>query len=417
MALPSLFRPFPAVTAAANRVKLPAFLLALFWGFTTPAMAACPALTTTPAKLMAISCLTDAQNKPENLSLSLNNDLGVVLNTASSVDASTFVLFLNGRAVDGLDPIYDASNHRIVFHLQRTPANAADWQTLLGAPTGLSKAVAVSLGVRTTTSPHPQPTVVGINGIEPSFHFQTIPMIRFALATLAIGVMLLLVWGSATRTTILKDNLIPQIEPKRQPYSLGRWQMAVWFSLVFASYVFLFILLNDPNTLSEQALMLMGISGGTALAAVTVDAAKDSPSHAANAGLQLLGIKSWTDVVRIKAEIFDREAQLASKNVPLAKEAAAQLTLEILDRRMKLRTYEEAITPFVSGGWFADIATDLNGPALHRIQVICWTFLLGGIFLYGVWHDLAMPQFSYTLLALMGISSAGYIGFKYPESQ
>jgi hypothetical protein len=33
-----------------------------------------------------------------------------------------------------------------------------------------------------------------------------------------------------------------------------------------------------------------------------------------------------------------------------------------------------------------------------------------------VYRDLAMsPEFSTTLLALMGISSAGYIGFKLPE--
>jgi hypothetical protein len=35
--------------------------------------------------------------------------------------------------------------------------------------------------------------------------------------------------------------------------------------------------------------------------------------------------------------------------------------------------------------------------------------------LLGVWRDLAMPEFSATLLTLMGISSAGYVGFKIPE--
>jgi hypothetical protein len=41
--------------------------------------------------------------------------------------------------------------------------------------------------------------------------------------------------------------------------------------------------------------------------------------------------------------------------------------------------------------------------------------VLGGIFVIGVYRDLAMPEFGGTLLALMGISSAGYVGFKFPE--
>jgi hypothetical protein len=50
------------------------------------------------------------------------------------------------------------------------------------------------------------------------------------------------------------------------------------------------------------------------------------------------------------------------------------------------------------------------------MQVVCWTIALGIVFVIGVYRDLAMPaDFSGTLLALMGISSAGYVGFKYPE--
>jgi hypothetical protein len=41
--------------------------------------------------------------------------------------------------------------------------------------------------------------------------------------------------------------------------------------------------------------------------------------------------------------------------------------------------------------------------------------VLGLVFLIGVYRDLAMPEFGNTLLALMAISSAGYVGFKYPE--
>jgi len=52
---------------------------------------------------------------------------------------------------------------------------------------------------------------------------------------------------------------------------------------------------------------------------------------------------------------------------------------------------------------------------LHRVQVVVWTIVLGGAFVYLVARDLEMPAFDATLLTLMGISSGAYLGFKWPE--
>jgi hypothetical protein len=41
--------------------------------------------------------------------------------------------------------------------------------------------------------------------------------------------------------------------------------------------------------------------------------------------------------------------------------------------------------------------------------------MLGAVFIIGVYRDLAMPEFGSTLLALMAISNAGYVGFKMQE--
>lgn len=71
-------------------------------------------------------------------------------------------------------------------------------------------------------------------------------------------------------------------------------------------------------------------------------------------------------------------------------------------------------TPRASHGW-RDLVTDEKGVvALDRFQVLVWTLVLGGIFLNSVFWDLTMPEFSATMLALMGISSGTYIGFKLP---
>jgi len=364
-----------------------------------------------------ITGLASADGNQKALAIGLDGQLAVMLSTEKPVDASQFALFLNGRFVPELDDtFYDTRLHALIFHLQRNSANSSVWNGLLGSPMSLTSQMSVTLGARHPDNSTPQPTITGATA-APTFTFVILSPWRLLIATIAVLSTLVLVWGAARKSAVLKDNLIPQIDPKRQTYSLGRWQMAVWFSLVFACYVFLYILLGDPNTLSNQALMLMGISGATALSSIVVDAAKDTPTDGVNAGLRLMGIKSYTDVERIRKEITDRTLELGANDPPLPADRAAQLSAEILDRQAILRTYEEDITPFVSEGWFRDMVTDVNGTALHRLQVLCWTGLLGAIFVFEVWHNLAMPQFSPTLLALMAISGAGYVGFKYPEVQ
>ena len=71
--------------------------------------------------------------------------------------------------------------------------------------------------------------------------------------------------------------------------------------------------------------------------------------------------------------------------------------------------------PRASKGFVHDLISDDRGiVALDRLQVVVWTLVLGGIFLTAVLWDLTMPEFSATMLALMGISSGTYIGFKLP---
>ena len=56
-----------------------------------------------------------------------------------------------------------------------------------------------------------------------------------------------------------------------------------------------------------------------------------------------------------------------------------------------------------------------QGVSLYRFQLFVWTLVLGIIFASSVYNTLEMPQFSPTLLGLMGISSGTYLGFKIPE--
>jgi hypothetical protein len=81
----------------------------------------------------------------------------------------------------------------------------------------------------------------------------------------------------AKSTNILRD-INPPFPPegKMKPYSLGRVQMAFWFFLVIGSFIYIYLITGDYNTVSDQALILIGIGTGTALGAAAIDANKST---------------------------------------------------------------------------------------------------------------------------------------------
>jgi hypothetical protein len=361
---------------------------------------------------LAESPTTDSINGKAS-HIRLNGNLWVVLNNAPADAASKYALFLNDEEIQGLDsPIVTTyrSQPALLFKLKRTSLNDLFWRQLLGAPRNDHVNVAVSIGRQSGAAASDR--IIGAPA-GATFGLQVFTVLDLALAAGTVLLVLILVWGHARNRTTLRDNLLPQLPPWQQPFSLGRSQMAFWFTLIFAAFVVLFFLLQDTNVLTSQALLLMGISGTTAAAAVAVDVAKTSPADVTNSALQALGLNTHEDVTRVQQEIVTREQTLAT--LPPTSPLRAQLQIEINDRKSILRTYEIKTRPFVSQGWFKDVTTDINGPTVHRLQVVFWTGALGVIFLYSVYRNLAMPEFNGTLLALMGVSSAGYVGFKIQE--
>jgi hypothetical protein len=419
-------------------------LVALAASFSTSAgVAAAPETSSTPAgstpgiatpsqgqRPLRIEALLDgATHGPASGQIRLNRTLRVVLNRAPTFSADHYALLLNGSEVKGVASAFDGTEggagqapvYWLDFKLQRSSDNDAFWRSLLGSPKRLTVPVIVSLRETppacTAGQADCSSTPILIRG-EPgavTFNLVAFSAMRLAVAVAAILAVIIVVWGHARSRATLRDNLLPQLEPSLQPYSLGRSQMALWFTLVFSAFIFLFVLLGDYNTITAQSVLLMGISSATALASVAVDAAKDSPADAANRGLKALGLASYADVERVRQEITDREDRLRATPPPSAAQRA-HWQGEIQDRHNILRLYQDKCRPFRTEGWLKDVTTDFNGTAVHRVQIVCWTALLGVVFVIGVYTDLAMPQFSGMVLALLGVSGAGYVGFKYPES-
>jgi hypothetical protein len=310
----------------------------------------------------------------------------------------------------GLDTVGDPGTLR--FHLGRNAENDEAWADILGSPKHeqffVHKDIPVSVGL--------------VNGsAEESFARLNLIRIRktnFWICVFGLlGYLFALVW-LGRKTSILRDNGIDATSvgiPRGSnltTFSLGRLQMAFWFSLVLGSFLFIWLITGAMDIISSSTLVLIGISGTTALSSVVI------------------GDSKGQDLVKATAALMDERTLLAleipalTAVVAAAGPAAATAAATLVTKQARLTVITDTITNNLRGlaaggskGFFTDILSDDNGISFHRLQMLVWTLVLGVLFVYGVWARLSMPEFSTTLLALQGITAGTYIGFKIPEKQ
>jgi hypothetical protein len=331
-------------------------------------------------------------------------------------DPGKLVPYLNGLALLGNYPEeIHATENRLHYHLRITAENKKVWIDLLGEPNGLRKMVTFSVGLE-GQSPfdsdfHPPDKRVPLTVISPVYG-------AIALI-LVLGTLILLLWLART-TNIIREPGPKPAGGKRRPYNLGRSQMAFWFFLVYASYITIWLITNALDTITASLLALIGISAGTALSEAMIDSGKDT----AKAG-QVQDLTAEKQA--LEQSIPELQSQIAAVT---AKDAITpgdltnrdSLSKQLQDSRTRLAVVNQqiqALTPpasaGISAGFLRDILTDASGYSFHRFQIFAWTLVLGVIFVSSVYNELTMPEFSTTLLGLMGISSGTYIGFKFPE--
>ncbi|MEO8937687.1 MAG: hypothetical protein ABI277_03785 [Burkholderiaceae bacterium] len=179
-----------------------------------------------------------------------------------------------------------------------------------------------------------------------------IPMGWFWTWTLVVLVLLGCFLALAVKSDVIRDPG-PLPTSARKPYSLAKTQAAWWFFLIVASYLFIGLVTGDySTTITGTVLSLMGISAATAVGSATIDAGRAPP------------VAGTVDPSETK------------------------------------------------GRWWLDIVSDDDGVNFHRFQMAAWTAVLGVIFIHDVYEGLAMPDFSPTLLGLLGISAGTYLGLK-----
>jgi hypothetical protein len=278
----------------------------------------------------------------DRLSVHIQN-FGTLLKQANG-NCQAIVLFLDGMPIKGdkpesCDPILGHVRYRLI----RTKDDDVAWHTLLGSPRGYTHEVEVSVG---SDQQFPIPTTA-------NFNMEVIPRAQF-LGFLAIIALALAVFIYLCRTTsLIRSGTHPV--PNERPYSLSLFQMSFWFFLVIAAYVFMWLITDELDTITDSVLALIGIGAATALGATLIDQKKSAPAPDEPGGK--------------------------------------------------------------SRGFLNDVMSDPTGVSLHRFQMFVWTLVLGVIFCGSVYKNLEMPEFSATLLGLMGVSSGTYLGFKVPEKK
>ena len=203
--------------------------------------------------------------KVTGVSGTLEIDKEIVLNVAhlsewaQSHDPEKLVPFIEGRSLNGLYPEQvDLGKNQVRFRLRRTPATRQVWNDLFHEPV-LTRPVALSLGLEDRRV------------FDSAFDYDhQLPMTiiprTWGIVSLIVVVFTLALFIYLARTTNLIRDPSPTSKPgTHRPYSIGRVQMAFWFLLIFVSYVSLWLVTGDYDTIGRSQFVLAVISSLTAV--------------------------------------------------------------------------------------------------------------------------------------------------------
>ena len=344
---------------------------------------------------------------------------------------SDLVPFFDGVPIRGIhpenpgtEPDSSATNFhsydKLRFTLERNASNREVWNRFLRELKWDGRPVDVSAGVE---GGDPLPSWVMKNrpsSSDPYYRYYRIftlvvlPHSSTVVASVLFAIALIAFLWLAKATEILQDVNAPLRPDGQSPYSLARVQMAFWFFLVAAAWFLLFLVTKDIDTLTSSVLVLMGISAGTAVGSAIIDAGTSiSPAERIrNIPADPKGLANRQSELRDQLAIA--RTRVAASD---AEQEAKRADVEHLAAELSLAESQQAF--FRMSPWLRtthDLLGDGGHINFHRFQIAVWTLVLGLVFVMQLLSKLAMPEFSATVLGLMGISSGTYLGFKLPAA-
>lgn len=321
------------------------------------------------------------------------------------------ILYINGLPIKGSNAIIkkdtSSTDSEIEFYLSRKNESKESWDALLRRPDleeRSNKHVTVSVGLegeREISAPANNFSLI-IFTAKTVYQFIFVIVVLLAL-TIYLGL----------KTSMLREPIIYHTMESERPYSLALTQMAFWSYLVIASYLALFIITKEFPPITGSVLTLIGISSGTALGSVLINYSKVSEAKDRENNLAAERNMLQSRIDEINEALNRTPPPLNSAELQREKDTKQMRLFEIIQTKPTV----PLDILYTSKGFFKDMLSDSNGISLYRFQIAVWTLVIGYIFIFNVWDNLSMPQFDNTLLALMGISSGTYLGFKIPEQK
>jgi hypothetical protein len=293
---------------------------------------------------------------------------------------ATAKLFLDCKPVAGLQPRACVSQNKIIFVLDRGAMQQITSRTRI-----------VSVGVGFNDAKEQE--VLMPEKVE-----LVLLAYDWTLGTVLVFVLVLAVslWICAQSTNLLRDHPSQPTDGAKGRYSLAKAQMAWWLFFIVSAFLFIYVAVGDFNSMTNSALILLGVSAGTAAGSKMVDSSKQKAAQ---------NLQATTTALNTQIA----EAGGAEKPAVQAK------AIQVAQAEAQLQDLQRPADEIRSEGFFTDILSDENGISVHRFQMVVWTAVLTAIFACKVYQDFAMPEFSSTLLTLMGISSGAYLTLKVPE--
>lgn len=313
--------------------------------------------------------------------------------------------------------VADDTIHGVRFIIDRDSSDTIAWANLLKTSAQrINPTITLGYKDSPTLPVRSFPTVIDGSGSRETvallielYHTSTLALsVAFVISIIAI-----LLW-LAPKSEILRDTAQPMRPDGSYPWSLSRAQMAFWFVTVVSSFLFLWVVTNRIDTLTETSLALIGIGSATALGAalisnVTSDEAAEQESKDAFQKYHSRKGRKW---VVLKDEALQRESDFDASLIALTSDPAATRPSVTLEAEIRSEAR------FFKRGWMSEIffdwLTEGKVVSFHRFQMMAWTLALGLVFIVQVLKNLELPKFDGTLLALTGISAGTYLGFKFP---
>lgn len=315
----------------------------------------------------------------------------------------------------------DDSLHEFAFRLRRIEKDREEWGKLYNS-TNSTLDIRINLGVDLAGQ-----LFTLDSAVQPlaDNKVQRVSLRLFSAAWLysvlgGMFILLVFLMQMGAKTDLLRDRDLSVRADGKAQFSLARLQLAFWLYLVVGAFLIIWLVTDRLDTLNTSILALLGISSATLLASklantftLTDGQVPADPLRAARAGKSYDTLK---DQLKARRAELEAEARVLEGNLAHLEAAPYEDATRKLEYRIEQTDSDLAYLNYSSfTRFFADLLSENGRLSLHRMQIVVWTVVLGVVFVARVRRELVMPEFSETLLGLMGLSSVTYVALKVPE--